>query len=111
MDKKIAPSLRIEALEKIRDKHSANDADTQCIRLMEALKTLDGVSTIEAVRYLDILHPPARKLNLIQAGNVIKLIWVNELSSCGEMHRVGKYFYMGKTSYPLFDGWEDEVPA
>ena len=65
----------------------------------------------EAVRYLDILHPPARKLNLIQAGNVIKLIWVHELSSCDEMHRVGKYFYMGKTSYPLFDGWDDEGAA
>lgn len=111
MTKKIASSLRIEALEKIRDKHSGNDAGTQTKRLLEAMQTLGGISTIEANRYLDILHPPARKLNLIETGHIVTLIWVYEDSGCGKIHRVGKYVHAGRTSYPLFDGLDDEVPA
>lgn len=111
MDKKIAPSSRIEALEKIRDKHTGKDAGTQTKRLLEAMQTLGGISTIEASRYLDILHPPARKLNLIESGHLVDLVWVHELSGCGKIHRVGKYLYAGKTSYPLFDGLDDGVPA
>lgn len=111
MDKKMTPSLRIEALEKIRTKHSANDAGTQSKRLLEAMQALGGISTIEANRYLDILHPPARKLNLIEAGHIVTLAWVYEASSCGQIHRVGKYVYIGKASYPLFDGLDDEMLA
>lgn len=111
MDKKIASILRIEALEGIRTKHSGNDAGTQTKRLLEAMQTLGGVSTLEATRYLDILHPPARKLDLIEAGHKVELIWVHECSGCGKMHRVGKYVYEGKTSYPLFDGLDDGVPG
>jgi hypothetical protein len=111
MTKKIAPSSRIEALIKIRDKHSANDARTQCVRLLVAMQTCGGISTIEANLYLDILHPPARKLDLIKAGHIVVRAWVYELSSCSEIHRVGKYFYLGKTSYPLFDCIDDPVPA
>jgi hypothetical protein len=111
MNKKIAPSSRIEALEKIRDKHSGNDSGTQSKRLLEAMQSLGSISTIEANRYLDILHPPARKLNLIEAGHIVTLAWVYEPSSCGKIHRVGKYVYNGKTSYPLFDNLDDGVSA
>ena len=111
MIEKIAPGSRIEALEKIRDKHSGNDAVTQSNRLLEAMQALGGISTIEANRYLDILHPPARKLNLIETGHIVKLIWVHEPSVCGKIHRVGKYIYAGKASYPLFDDPDDAVPA
>lgn len=111
MDKKNTPSLRIEALKKIRAKHSGSDTDTQCHRLLEAMQTLGGISTIEANRFLDILHPPARKLNLIERGHIVTLTWVYEESACGEVHHVGKYIYGGKTSYPLFDTPDEEVPA
>ena len=111
MNKKIAPSSRIEALENIRLKHSGNDAGTQSKRLLEAMQALGGVSTIEANQYLDILHPPARKLNLIQSGYIVALAWVHETSGCGNVHRVGKYVYTGEASYPLFDGLDDEVPT
>tara|TARA_R110001599_G_scaffold159052_2_gene346199 strand:- start:10389 stop:10724 length:336 start_codon:yes stop_codon:yes gene_type:complete len=110
MDKKMTPCLRKEALEKIRDQLSGNDATTQSFRLLKAMQVLGGISTIEANRYLDILNPPARKLNLIQRGYIIPLVWVYEDSSCGKLHRVGKYIYMGETSYPLFDHLDDEVP-
>ena len=109
MNKKIAPSSRIGALQKIYRKHNGNDAGTQTKRLLEAMQTLDGISTIEANRYLDILHPPARKLDLIKAGYLVVLIWVYEESACGEIHRVGKYFCLGKSSYSLFDDIDDEV--
>ena len=111
MDKKNTPSFRKEALEKIRIKHSANDAGTQCNRMLEAMQTLGGISTIEAHRYLDILHPPARKLNLVQGGHIVELIWVHEPSDCGAIHRIGKYVYMGKTSYPLFDNLDQGEPT
>ena len=107
MDKKNTSSFRKEALDKIRVKHSGNDAGTQCNRMLEAMQTLGGISTIEAHRYLDILHPPARKLNLLQHGHIVELIWVYEPSGCGAIHRVGKYMYIGKTSYPLFDNLND----
>ena len=109
MNKKIAPSSRTEALQTIRCNHNGYDAGTQTRRLLEAMQTLDGVSTIEASRYLDILHPPARKLDLIKAGYIVVLIWVYEQSACGEVHRVGKYFCLGKASYPLFDDIDGEV--
>lgn len=111
MNKKIALSSRIEALEKIRIKHSGNDTSTQTKRLLEAIETLGGVSTIEANRYLDILHPPARKLDLIEAGHSVDLLWVYEPSGCGKIHRVGKYVFAGRRTYPLFDGLDDERPA
>lgn len=111
MNKKIAPSSRIEALEKICNKHSGNDAGTQSNRLLEAMQSLGGISTIEANRYLDILHPPARKLNLIEAGHIVTLVWTYEPSSCGKIHRVGKYVYGGKSSYPLFGDPDDAVPV
>jgi hypothetical protein len=107
MVKKDNPSFRKEVLEKIRIKHRGNDVGTQCNRMLEAMQTLGSISTIEAHRYLDILHPPARKLNLLQHGHIVELIWVHEPSDCGEIHRVGKYVYMGKTSYPLFDNLND----
>lgn len=111
MHKKNTPSLRKEALEKIREKHSGTDTDTQCHRLLVAMQSLGGVSTIEANMHLDILHPPARKLNLIERGHIVDLVWVYEESACGKVHRVGKYIYGGKASYSLFDTPDDEVAA
>ncbi len=52
------------------------------------MQDLGGVSTMGA-RYLDILHPPARKLNLIETGHIVQLVWVYEPSDCGKIHRVG----------------------
>ena len=75
------------------------------------MQALGGISTLEANRYLDILHPPARKLNLIEAKHIATLAWVYEASGCGNVHRVGKYAYLGEASYPLFDGLDDEVPT
>lgn len=83
----------------------------RCHRLLVAMQTLGGVSTIEANMHLDILHPPARKLNLIERGHIVDLVWVYEESACGEVHRVGKYIYGGKAPYPLFDMPDDEVAA
>ncbi len=111
MDEKKAPSLRIEALQTIRNKHSGSDAETQTKRFLEAAQSLGSISTLEAYRYLDILHPPARKRDLIKLGYVIDLVWVYEPSLCGPIHRVGRYVYGGKASYPLFDGLLDGFPA
>lgn len=102
MDTKKFNYSRISILENIRETSCGTDLRSQCNRMLKAMQLLGDISTIEAREWLDILHPPARKLNLIQDGHIIKLTWVYEQSKCGYFHRVGKYIYLGTVSLPLF---------
>lgn len=83
---------RIAALEAIRDSIQGNDAASQRQRLLEAMRQLQHVTTFEASRFLDVYHPPARKLDLIKAGYLIKTAWRQVFTQAGQRHRVGLYF-------------------
>jgi hypothetical protein len=85
------PRERIAVLHAIRDRHAGQTGATQCDRLLEALQTLGSVTTTEAMRYLDIYRPPARKWNLVEGGHAILTTWDRGETESGEIHRVGRY--------------------
>lgn len=84
-------SERIKALHDIRDRHRGEACATQASRLLEALQTLQHVTTFEASRYLDLYDPRARKLNLVKAGHRILTTWRTVQTESGKHHRIGVY--------------------
>ena len=68
-----------------------NTAAHQRARLLEAMKVRGGVTTLEAVRFLDIVDPRPRIVELRKEGFRIKTVWVRQPSECGRMHNVGLY--------------------
>lgn len=82
------------ALEAIRAQFKGTDSDTQCNRLLEALRRFT-LTTFEAMRYLDVYHVPARILNLRQRGYQIVTHWQEVQTEAGELHRVGLYVLQG----------------
>lgn len=82
---------RAAALYAIRDQYPGTDAKTQVLRLFVAIVTTGHVTTFECSRYLDIYHPPARKLDLVKAGYRVMKIWRTVFTEAGGKHRVGVY--------------------
>ena len=82
---------RAAALYAIRDQYPGTEGKTQVLRLFVAILTLGHVTTFECSRYLDIYHPPARKLDLVKAGYRILMIWRLVVTESGDKHRVGVY--------------------
>jgi hypothetical protein len=68
----------------------SNAAAAQRARLMDELRQRP-VSTIDARRELDILHPAGRVLELRRAGVPILTYWVTEPTDCGKAHRIARY--------------------
>jgi len=91
LSQQFTPPDRIAALHAIRDRHLGDSTAPQCARLLEALETLGHCTTFEASRFLDVYHPPARKLNLVQQGHEIQTTWRTVATESGERHRVGVY--------------------
>lgn len=60
-------------------------------RIMAALRKLQSVTTIECSRFLDVIHPPRRVMELREAGESIATHWRQEPTECGRLHRVGLY--------------------
>ena len=68
-----------------------NSASAQRNRLLEALSRRP-ISTIEARRYLNILHPAGRVKELRHnEGHQLLTTWSYEPSDCGKPHRVARY--------------------
>ena len=74
---------RIAALHAIRDRHRGDAWATQAARLLEALESLQHVTTFEASRHLDLYEPRARKLNLVRDGHQIVSSWLTVHSESG----------------------------
>lgn len=81
-----------------------NAACEQRKRLLERLR-LGTVSTLEARRELDIMHPAARVMELRNAGYQIERLTVNEASDCGRLHKVARYLLI-----PSGDGATSPLP-
>lgn len=96
MDKKIAPCLRIEALEVINQKHRGNDAETQANRALEALQTFNSLTTQDMRHDLDIMHPAGRIKELRERDFDIRTFWESYPTTFGKIHRMARYVYMGK---------------
>lgn len=83
---------RAEVLRKINARCSDNGVQTQLTKCLTALQLLGSLSTLEARRCLDVLHPAARIKELNDAGLVCTVtLRKAEETECGRVHRVGLY--------------------
>jgi hypothetical protein len=83
------------ALETIRSNFKGTASRSQAARLLEALSRFP-ISTVEAMRYLDVYHCPARVLQLRKRGHQITTHWQTVETEAGESHRVGLYVLEGQ---------------
>ncbi|VWC76083.1 hypothetical protein BLA39750_00880 [Burkholderia lata] len=72
-----------------------NTAEHQRTRLLEAMRLCKGVTTLEAMRFLDIVDPRARIAELRKEGYRINTSWVRQPAECGRLHTVGLYTLSG----------------
>ena len=90
LENKIAPLAGKGEVKKPRSHFNSLAAQRQ--RLMDWFRAHGMVSTLAARRDLDILAPAARVHELRHRyGLEIDLVWVNEPTDCGRVHRVGQY--------------------
>jgi hypothetical protein len=90
MQKHITP-YDIQTFSQIIAKWPVNTASHQRERLLEAMRECDGVTTLEAVRFLDIVDPRARVAELRRKGYRIDTSWVIQSSEAGRLHNIGLY--------------------
>lgn len=69
----------------------ANSLPAQRQRLLDYLHINGSITTIEARRELDVIHPAGRVLDLRKAGKSIDTVWVEDITEQGKAHRVAKY--------------------
>lgn len=67
-----------------------NSPSAQRARVLDRLRQ-GPLTTLEARAELDVLHPAARVMELRAQGYRIELHWTRAHSSCGRLHRVGRY--------------------
>jgi hypothetical protein len=84
-------TARRDILMKIADGFIGNGAENQRRRIMAALRRFGNVSTLECSRYLSIVHPPRRIMELRRDGYGILTAWQYEHDEQGRLHRVGRY--------------------
>jgi len=65
-------------------------AEAQRSRILAWLLN-NSLTTLEARRSLDVLHPAARVMELRQRGYQIQTVWTDDLSDAGERHRGARY--------------------
>jgi hypothetical protein len=72
-----------------------NSASAQRSRMLAALHK-GPVSTLDARKFYDILHPAARVQELRGSGHLIDTVWIDDITSEGFPHRVAQYLYRGE---------------
>jgi hypothetical protein len=80
---------------RIIDNWPDNTAAHQSARLLEAMRVRGGVTTLEAMRFLDIVDPRARIVELRKEGYLIHTSRAHQPSECGRPHVVGLYTFTG----------------
>ena len=86
----LAGEAKAKQLIAIRDKYKGDTRAEQGKRLLEALR-LFSVSTLEARRYLDIMHPAGRVQELREADNEIDTLRIAQPSEAGRAHSIAVY--------------------
>ncbi|WP_242448872.1 MULTISPECIES: helix-turn-helix domain-containing protein [Burkholderia cepacia complex] len=88
---RIDAAMFAAALTTILTRHPGNSARRQRERLLLALLDFGSVTTVEAIRFLDIIDPRARVYELRKGGYRIVTIPVAHATECGAIHVVGNY--------------------
>ncbi|MFM0337966.1 helix-turn-helix domain-containing protein [Paraburkholderia fungorum] len=94
MQKHIKPQ-NFQSFDRIIANWPDNTAEHQCARLLDAMRLCAGITTLEATRYLDVIDPRARVVELRKEGYRIVTSWVCQPSECGRLHNVGLYTLAG----------------
>ena len=87
MDKKIGHP---KAAHRTHSKFNGNDLHSQRMRLLARLREAN-VSTTEARRELDIMHPAARIQELREQGNLINTVTIAEHTSSQGIRHIARY--------------------
>jgi len=87
MDKKIGHP---KAARDTRTKFTGNDLHSQRVRLLARLRETN-VSTTEARRELDIMHPAARIQELREQGNLINTVTIAEHTASQGIRHIARY--------------------
>ena len=85
-----APDQGIAAIEDTLTKYKGISAANQCDRLRAALR-IRSLTSFEAMRVLDVYHPPARIRQLRKQGHNIITSWQVVFTESNVPHRVGLY--------------------
>ena len=72
-----------------------NSASAQRSRMLAALHK-GPVSTLDARKFHDIMHPAARVQELRNRGHLIDTVWTDDVTAEGFVHRVALYLYRGE---------------
>lgn len=89
-DAPLAGEAKVKQLFEVREKYKGDTGAEQGIRLLEALR-LFSISTIEARRYLDIMHPAGRIQELRDADYEIVTHRLTEKTEIGRAHCIAVY--------------------
>ena len=81
---------KVDLLNSIREQYRGDGRSQQCMRLLEALRHFP-VSTFEARRYLDVMHPAGRVQELRDQGHEIDTLRLSEPSDVGRPHCIAVY--------------------
>ena len=86
------PPARTVLLKRIAKANAGIATIKQRARMSVAMEVMGSITTIEAVRYLDIIRPGARIAEMRNKfGMNIKTLWTREPTEAGELHRVARY--------------------
>ena len=78
-----------------KSKFTADTAAVQRARILEELKHRP-LTTLQARRDLDILHPAGRVRELRLGGYLIASTWTYDVTTEGYLHRVARYQLIGE---------------
>ncbi len=76
-----------------QENSTGNSAEAQRQRILARLR-ISPLTTLEARRDLDVLHPAARVMELRDAGYDIDTVWTHDLNGEGRPHRVAQYILL-----------------
>lgn len=73
--------------------HNDNSASSQRARIVAYLQEHCTITTLEARRDLDVMHPAGRIDELRKEGYEIDTVWTNDTTEQGKQHRVARYVW------------------
>ena len=95
MNTKKKPTSRKGSRPQVSQLHP-NTTAAQRARVLRHLRAYRALTTLEARRLLDVMHPAARVMELRKQGFQILTNWKYDLTSEGGKHRVAEYVLMAE---------------
>lgn len=85
------PADKAAAISSILRRNGSIATEAQNSRVLAVLREVGETTSMSLQELADVRHPPARALQLRQAGHVIVGRWVRQISALGHVHRTMSY--------------------